>query len=743
MSKDDACKVSSASKHKERKPKKPHYIPRPWGKPYNYKCFQCPFTCMEKSHLYNHMKYSLCKNSLSLLIESDWPYKKGNILHPDQLRPFQQTHGLHNTSKDELEVTRAEERQRQRRTLEEEGEDKDSQGPEEEEEGGQVEVSEVTGLTKEGSANNSNRGDASDPKKSKPPDSDLLMADMLSLEDQLLRARSVEVEAQLKHYKLSKTCLTAPGLLSEQWRLLASSHTKAKAEPRVSSSIPCYPPPPNLVDYQDPTGLNLSVLGVGYPISPGLFSYMNSALPTATSGVTAQTHAQLAQLPFLASAAQLMHPASSAHTHNDRALIPPRFYYPFLCEHTFGAASGQSDASKALKTSTNSVEANPLSGFQPKVSLWKVPALRPGTTAVPSAGWVSPQRDSPDQSYRLQSDKIQAGTKEGKANWGLKRTGAPVGNHEAPVEKKPNMGFTLDLLKNIQTGSSLNVTADKLLFHNSLQDAQLQTQPAELWYNDALTSPNSETSSLSTCGGPNIQDSAALRTVGEGASESVATLLGDLSKALQDYQEAERKISHLEKEDLPAQRHLWEHLSKIRSELSHIHQALERTARQSDGPLDLSVKRDQNDSAAHVDQGLREDGSFRDTTTETEEEDEELEEKKDDEDDESERKAMKASLESRKQSLDMLIKISQAGASVVNTEVLTPGGLSIRTSPAEALWPSRTTKCEADSSVLLCPDGRSVVFTDIPSSAKTQKRPPSIQRLEAQCPTSPLTATDN
>uniref|UniRef100_A0A673BRU9 Si:ch211-248l17.3 n=1 Tax=Sphaeramia orbicularis TaxID=375764 RepID=A0A673BRU9_9TELE len=588
MSKDDACKVSSASKHKERKPKKPHYIPRPWGKPYNYKCFQCPFTCMEKSHLYNHMKYSLCKNSLSLLIESDWRGQRHN------------------------------------------------------------------------------RGDASDPKKSKPPDSDLLMADMLSLEDQLLRARSVEVEAQLKHYKLSKTCLTAPGLLSEQWRLLASSHTKAKAEPRVSSSIPCYPPPPNLVDYQDPTGLNLSVLGVGYPISPGLFSYMNS------------THAQLAQLPFLASAAQLMHPASSAHTHNDRALIPPRFYYPFLCEHTFGAASGQSDASKALKTSTNSVEANPLSGFQPKVSLWKVPALRPGTTAVPSAGWVSPQRDSPDQSYRLQSDKIQ-----------------------------------------------------------------LQTQPAELWYNDALTSPNSETSSLSTCGGPNIQDSAALRTVGEGASESVATLLGDLSKALQDYQEAERKISHLEKEDLPAQRHLWEHLSKIRSELSHIHQALERTARQSDGPLDLSVKRDQNDSAAHVDQGLREDGSFRDTTTETEEEDEELEEKKDDEDDESERKAMKASLESRKQSLDMLIKISQAGASVVNTEVLTPGGLSIRTSPAEALWPSRTTKCEADSSVLLCPDGRSVVFTDIPSSAKTQKRPPSIQRLEAQCPTSPLTATDN
>lgn len=465
MSKDDACKVTSASKHKERKPKKPHYIPRPWGKPYNYKCFQCPFTCMEKSHLYNHMKYSLCKNSLSLLIESDWPYKKGNILHPEQLRPFQQAHGLQATGKDGLEqVTGTGERQSQQRAEEEEGEDRESQGPGDEEDGGRGEGVEVAGQTKESSGNN--RGDAveSASKKTKQPESELLMADMLSLEDQLLRARSVEVEAQLKHYKLSKTCLTAPGLLSEQWRLLASSHTKAKAEgaqARVSSSIPCYPPPPNLVDYQDPTGLNLSMLGVGYPISPSLFSYMNSAIPTAATAVTAQTHAQLAQLPFLASAAQLMHPASSTHT--DRALIPPRLYYPFLCEHTFGPASSQSDASKVLKTSPNSLEANPLSGFQPKVNLWKVPALRPGTTAVSPAGWVSPQRDSPDHGYRL-GDKLQATAKEGKVSWGLKRTGAPLGNHEVPVEKKPAMGFTLDLLKNIQTASTLNMAADKL-FH--------------------------------------------------------------------------------------------------------------------------------------------------------------------------------------------------------------------------------------------------------------------------------------
>lgn len=274
----------------------------------------------------------------------------------------------------------------------------------------------------------------------------------------------------------------------------------------------------------------------------------------------------------------------------------------------------------------------------------------------------------------------------------------------------------------------------------SSQDAQLQARPTEPWYNDPLTSSNTETTSVSTCGGANSQESAAARTTGDDASESVAALLSDLSKALQEYQEAERKISHLEKEDLPAQRHLWEHLSKIRSELSHIHQALERTTRQSDGPLDLSVKRDATESVS--DQSAREDGSLKGNTTETEEEDEELEEKREEEDDdESERKVMKASLESRKQSLDLLIKMSQA--SVANTEVLSPAGLGMRPSPSEALWPSRTTKCEADSSVLLCPDGRSVVFTDISASAKTPKRPASIQRREAQCPVSPLTATGN
>ncbi|KAM5134850.1 zinc finger protein 750 isoform 1-T2 [Mantella aurantiaca] len=71
---------------KERKPKKPHYIPRPPGKPFKYKCFQCPFTCNEKSHLFNHMKYGLCKNSITLVSEQDRVVKspKTNTLDAKQ-----------------------------------------------------------------------------------------------------------------------------------------------------------------------------------------------------------------------------------------------------------------------------------------------------------------------------------------------------------------------------------------------------------------------------------------------------------------------------------------------------------------------------------------------------------------------------------------------------------------------------------------------------------------------------------
>uniref|UniRef100_A0A8D0ECE9 Zinc finger protein 750 n=1 Tax=Salvator merianae TaxID=96440 RepID=A0A8D0ECE9_SALMN len=78
---------------KERKPKKPHYIPRPPGKPFKYKCFQCPFTCNEKSHLFNHMKYGLCKNSITLVSEQDRVIKcpKPNSLEPKQTNQAETT----------------------------------------------------------------------------------------------------------------------------------------------------------------------------------------------------------------------------------------------------------------------------------------------------------------------------------------------------------------------------------------------------------------------------------------------------------------------------------------------------------------------------------------------------------------------------------------------------------------------------------------------------------------------------
>ncbi|KFV57742.1 Zinc finger protein 750 [Gavia stellata] len=78
---------------KERKPKKPHYIPRPPGKPFKYKCFQCPFTCNEKSHLFNHMKYGLCKNSITLVSEQDRVIKcpKTSSLEPKQINQLDST----------------------------------------------------------------------------------------------------------------------------------------------------------------------------------------------------------------------------------------------------------------------------------------------------------------------------------------------------------------------------------------------------------------------------------------------------------------------------------------------------------------------------------------------------------------------------------------------------------------------------------------------------------------------------
>uniref|UniRef100_A0A673G3F7 Proline-rich protein 35-like n=1 Tax=Sinocyclocheilus rhinocerous TaxID=307959 RepID=A0A673G3F7_9TELE len=521
MSKED-CKVGC--KHKERKPKKPHYIPRPWGKPYNYKCFQCPFTCMEKSHLYNHMKYSLCKNSLSLLIESDWPYKK------EQLRLQQ---GGTNAS---------------------------------------------TVMSPE-SAEMCSRGS--------------------------------------KRSKLSKTCLSGPAaLLSEQWRILSNqtSGAKPKSDP-VASSLPCYPPPASTgqIECPETPGFNLSLLGVGYPLAPGLLSYLNPALSLPAS--TANTSAPL---PFLA----------STHTqrHSEHPLLPPHLYYPFLCEHTFGAtpSSTSSETGKLIKPPTASL---PPPSYPPKLNLWKVPALR--TTSSPA---------------------------DGVDEWYLDRI--------------------------------------KRCFH----------------------SPRSDVSSP-----PHMSEQLEARQRGmERDVDPAAALLQDFSTLLQEYQNTEQRAA-----SLPEQCHLWAHLGKIRSELSHIQQALEHTARSNEGPLDLSIKKDPVGITNVAGDIL---GQTKDTG------DENCSETEDDEEEEDgkyHRDAVErgsGAKERQKCSLDALMKLNPSQLPVVKTEVLSDGGLAIRPGTAEALWHSRTTKCEADSSVLLC--------------SKTPNRPPSIQHLDTLCPTSPLTTTD-
>lgn len=65
----------------------------------------------------------------------------------------------------------------------------------------------------------------------------------------------------------------------------------------------------------------------------------------------------------------------------------------------------------------------------------------------------------------------------------------------------------------------------------------------------------------------------------------------DLTRALGDYARVEQRLGQLVPAGGLAPRPLREQLGKIRQELLTIHQALERAVRPPDAPLDLSVKR--------------------------------------------------------------------------------------------------------------------------------------------------------
>ncbi|NWZ99381.1 PRR35 protein, partial [Nesospiza acunhae] len=519
MSKDDGgCKLTSVYKHKERKPKKPHYIPRPWGKPYNYKCFQCPFTCMEKSHLYNHMKYSLCKNSLSLLIESDWPYKKGNLLHPE-LRL------LHTESS----------RLRGRRDEQDTGDPTATPGA---------------------SA------------RARQVEPDFIITDVFSLKNHVMKSRqmaSPDLDAKPKHCKVPKKCLASGGILMEQWKLVANGQRRNTPEvspPCTDSNIiPCYPPPA-YSDYHEPQGLNLSLLGINYPLNPSLFSYLSPTMANSTT-----THPHLAQLPFLASTAQLMHPHASHFQplqSPERSAFLPRFYYPLLFEHTFGSTESKMSSSKPEPQQlVGSVMPTPSqtkpSGEPNKPGLLKVPMLK---TSFP---WAKGAREEPGSELshsamvgQEEEEKWLSQEKEGNPALGLSN-----------LRKKANPGHI-----------------PKALDH---------------WYSDVLTGRPEEpergndTEVLPSVGAALdhglCKQSQPQETSATTGPEATTVLIGDLSKTLEEYQEVEKKLSDLAKEDTPGQKELRDQLVKIRRELYHIHQALEKATKPHEGPLDLSVKR--------------------------------------------------------------------------------------------------------------------------------------------------------
>ncbi|NXI44553.1 PRR35 protein, partial [Galbula dea] len=523
MSKDDVgCKLTSVYKHKERKPKKPHYIPRPWGKPYNYKCFQCPFTCMEKSHLYNHMKYSLCKNSLSLLIESDWPYKKGNLLHPE-LRL------LHATETSRLRGRRDEQE------------------------------------TCDSSATS---GGAMEP--------DFIITDVFSLKNHVVKSRemaSPDLDAKPKHCKVPKKCLASSGILMEQWKLVANGQRRNTPEvspPCTDSNIiPCYPPPA-YSDYHEPQGLNLSLLGINYPLNPSLFSYLS---PTMANSAT--THPHLAQLPFLASTAQLMHPHASHFQplqSPERSAFLPRFYYPLLFEHTFGSTESKMPSSKPeAQQLLGSVMPTPPQAKPPseptKPGLLKVPVLKTGFP------W---SKGLWDGHFHQCSHVLQ---EEGEPRFGCLRWG-----HLSAPSPQTSLSLLVGVTKQpVANPGHIPKALDH--WHTDI----LTSQPEELERgNDTEILPSVGAGlDPGLCKQSRRQETSATIT----DSEATSVLIGDLSKTLEEYQEVEKKLSDLAKEDTPGQKELRDQLVKIRRELYHIHQALEKTTKPHEGPLDLSVKR--------------------------------------------------------------------------------------------------------------------------------------------------------
>lgn len=278
-----SCRLGPGVRARARKPKKPHYIPRPWGKPYNYKCFQCPFTCLEKSHLYNHMKYSLCKDSLSLLLDSpDWVCRRAPA------------------------APRARE------------------------------------LTDAGPSDSTDPGSLPRRALAASATPDLLVTDVLSLHRSV---RGSKLGGEGSPGTLPPTARDAQkgvglgGLLAESWKPGLGRGPRSmvvdSATAGPESGVPCYPPPTSS-EFPEAQSLQLSLLGVNYPLGPSLFSYLGPSLAAA------------AHMPFLASASPLLPPAAAfpAPQAPERPATVPRLYYPLLLEHSLGLPAGKAAPAK-------------------------------------------------------------------------------------------------------------------------------------------------------------------------------------------------------------------------------------------------------------------------------------------------------------------------------------------------------------------------------------------------------------
>ncbi|XP_072915996.1 uncharacterized protein prr35 [Hemitrygon akajei] len=804
MSKDEiTCKINAVCKHKERKPKKPHYIPRPWGKPYNYKCFQCPFTCMEKSHLYNHMKYSLCKNSLSLLIETDWPYKKNNILNPD-LHFLQSTaeRGRTGKHKEELESSdsisiagdtsiKVGDRWDSCKASIElsadltilEGSDKQTCSFREREKlGFAAEQKAVEDYKKAQDPRCLPNTDIQSPsrskmaKLSKKAESDFIITDVFSLKDSVVKNKilpAAGLEAKLKQYKLPKNYVSSSnGILMEQWRLVTSGQRKNTADispPCTDTNvIPCCPPPA-YSDYQEPQGLNLSVLEVNYPMNHNLFSYLS---PGITSSGT--TPAQMAQLPFLTSSAQLVHPRSGhmqpAHLPG-RPPVPSRFFYPLLFEQTLNSAENRPTTGNNDQEPTNPITPNILAprmlDIPNKAYLHKVPILRP---RVSKPGQV--EGNLADSSYKSFSshDAEQKYSAQSRESTTITPKNAFMYKSPICVDSKgdEDMSNKLRAIKNQETAVPVSTSASESSVrfvenkvHLSPENPSKSTLLLGCLSAESLKQPhNSSTRYIESISSPyrkilpqwssepeevkkeNTRSSPEFRRLSPAASSPGINSLGnsgknsdclqiykekngpmvlinDLCKVIHEYQDVEEQLCFVDSEDTPGQKQLRGQLTKIRKELFQIRQALEKTSKQHEGPLDLSVKK----SLDGIVRNHKNIGYSEDTFDDCDMQHKNLErvEQMDSKCIENTINKVTASQNSfantENRSLDLCVKVhkfeglrtfSERSAGTPNKAemIKMTSPQQPRSSLMETTFINRATKCEADSSVPLTVDGK-------------------------------------